>query len=302
MFAHTAMNDASIVSARRKTVTALDISVVRNTEIRRSADEHWHHRSKRVDDFTTGDACCDRFRVFKLRQVLFPARGQLTADCLTKEFAIFRVRFFIALYQLAPLVLQLLAAFDRFAKVAQHLVRNVKLLVFRPTKMSLRFAHGVFTRRIAVSFARALSGHAEADDGLYTNETWLVVHLLRVPNCRFDIVEIVAVLDRLGVPSKRFKPFRHIFAKREIREAVDRDVVIVVEIDQVADLQVTAERSRFRSDSFHQIAVGNNRVDVVIYQRKLGFIELRRKMRRTHRHADAVCKSLAQWTGSDLHA
>jgi hypothetical protein len=65
---------------------------------------------------------------------------------------------------------------------------------------------------------------------------------------------------------------------------------------------MTRERRGFSSDAFHQVAVGDNRVNVVIDQVEVFFVELRGEVGRAHRHADAVCESLAQRAGGDLDA
>ena len=64
---------------------------------------------------------------------------------------------------------------------------------------------------------------------------------------------------------------------------------------------MTGERRGFSSNAFHQIAVGNDRVNVMIDERKTFFVELRGEMRGAHRHADAVRKALAERAGRDLN-
>ena len=63
----------------------------------------------------------------------------------------------------------------------------------------------------------------------------------------FDRLDIVAVLDLGHVPADRLEPLRHVLAKREIGRAVDRNLVVVVKIDQIVELQMPGERSRFVS-------------------------------------------------------
>ncbi len=81
---------------------------------------------------------------------------------------------FVSFDKLMPLGFKLFTALNRFAEVRESFVGNVKLLVFGPAEMPLRFFHCVFARRIAMSFARALCRHAEPDNCLNGDEARLV--------------------------------------------------------------------------------------------------------------------------------
>src|ERR1041385_1349213 len=98
--------------------------------------------------------------------MIFPTFRQVTAHRDAPEFAFRRVTFRVLLDKRMPLGFELLAAWNGFTVVRECFVRNVKLLVFGPAEVFLRFAHSLFTRRVAVSFACALRRHAEPDHGL----------------------------------------------------------------------------------------------------------------------------------------
>lgn len=49
--------------------------------------------------------------------------------------------------------------------------------------------------------------------------------------------KIVAVVDGLGVPAVSFETSRAVFGKRDIRARRERDPIVVVEVDQLAELQ-----------------------------------------------------------------
>ena len=111
-----------------------------------------------------------RLGIFKSRQMLFPIRRQLAADCLLPERAEFCIFLCIALDQFFPLVFLFRAAVDRLAKMRQRFVGHIELLVFGPAQMPLGFAHRFFAGRIAVGFARAGRGHAVANGRLDGNQ------------------------------------------------------------------------------------------------------------------------------------
>ena len=85
-----------------------------------------------------------------------------------------------------------------------------------------------------------------------------------VTNGSFDLFKIVSIFDSGNVPAVGFESLRHVFGKSKIGEPFDRDMIVVIEINQFAEFQVTGERCRFRSDALHQIAVRHDCIDVMI--------------------------------------
>ncbi len=85
-------------------------------------------------------------------------------------------------------------------------------------------------------FDCALFRHSEADDRLDADKFRFVFDLLRVSDRVLDRLDVVAVLDLRNMPADRLETLRHVLAKREIGRAVDRDLVVVVEIDQIIEL------------------------------------------------------------------
>ena len=57
------------------------------------------------------------------------------------------------------------------------------------------------------------------------------------------------------VPSICLEALADVVARRELRRPVDRDVVVVEDVDQPAEPEVTGERSRFVADALHEVAV-----------------------------------------------
>ena len=84
--------------------------------------------------------------------------------------------------------------------------------------------------------------------------------------------------------------------------AVDRNPVVVVEGDQLAELLRACERARLVRDAFHHAAVAEEDVRVVIDYRQVGPIELGRQMLLGERHADGVGDALAEGPGRRLDA
>ena len=117
---------------------------------------------------------------------------------------------------------------------------------------------------------------------------------LRVRDRRIDRVEIVAVGDVLDMPAVGFEALRRVVREGEVGGPVDSDAIVVVESDQLAELQVTGERGGFVRDALHQVAVGRQKVRVVIDDRVPRPVEQRRQLRLGDRHADGVARALPE--------
>ena len=86
---------------------------------------------------------------------------------------------------------------------------------------------------------------------------------------------------------------------------LDRDLVVVVDQDQVAQLLGAGERRRLAADALLEVAVGGERPDGVVEQAlALGGVRVEQAALAAggHRHADGVADALAQRAGRRLHA
>ena len=85
----------------------------------------------------------------------------------------------------------------------------------------------------------------------------------------------------------------------EAHFAVDRDVVVVPQHDELTEFLHSCEADGFVADAFHQAAVPSDDVGIVIYHflavtRAQGFFG--------HREADGVGNALAEWAGGGFNA
>jgi hypothetical protein len=109
---------------------------------------------------------------------------------------------------------------------------------------------------------------------------------------------VVVAVDRERAPAVGLEPLGHVLAHRLVEVSVERDLVVVVEVLEVAQPEVAGERGRLRRHALHEIAVGDDPPDPVREQpRQLGLGELGGE-----RHAHAVGEPLAERAGGHLHA
>src|SRR6185437_10658977 len=132
------------------------------------------------------------------------------------------------------------------------------------------------------------------------NETWPAGLLAGCLNGSTYSPYIITVLQHLDMPAIGFEPFSDVLPEGDIGIALDADVIVVIEIDDITQTEMTGKGSRFGRHAFHHISVAADGVDRVVEDIVTGFIETCRETLLRDGHADAVCESLAQWSRGDL--
>jgi hypothetical protein len=128
----------------------------------------------------------------------------------------------------------------------------------------------------------------------------------RSGECLAQAVHVLTVDRALYVPAAGHEARAHVLAEADVGRAIDRDAVVVVEEDQIAEAQVSGQRGRLGADALHHVAVAHHAVDEVIARRLLGLTALAAELCARHasrqRHAHSVGEALAQRAGGDLDA
>ncbi len=150
-----------------------------------------------------------------------------------------------------------------------------------------------------------LGGRRVADDRADRDERRLVGDGPGGLDGLFDADDVLAALDLLDVPAVGAVAGRDVLGQRDVGVVLDRDLVVVVEHDQVAELLGARQRGRLAGDALLHVAVGGDHVDEVVERagaRRGVRIEQAALVARRHRHPDRRGQTLAQRTGGDLHA
>ena len=147
-----------------------------------------------------------------------------------------------------------------------------------------------------------LVGRAGADDGLAADQRGLGGVGLGLLDGGFDGDRVVTLHVADHLPAVGFEPFRRVVGEPALHMAVDRDVVVVVEGDQLAQAPGAGERAGFVRDAFHQAAVAEEDIGVVVDDVVAGTVELGGEDLLGQRHADGVGDALAERAGGGLDA
>src|SRR6185312_2211954 len=145
-------------------------------------------------------------------------------------------------------------------------------------------------------------GRAITYMGPRQNEGWTL--RLRASRAQrpVDSLKIVAICDRLDVPAISLEAARAILGEGDVGPSRQRHTVIVIEVDQLAEFQMTGKGRGLRGYALHQIAVTDDPVGEMIDDLRAGPVVTRRQVGFGHREADAVTKALTERSGCRLDA
>ena len=158
------------------------------------------------------------------------------------------------------------------------------------------------TERGTVGFFRAgLGGRAAGDDRAALDQG----RALGLPAGGLEGLgdgrRVVAV-DVQDVPAVGLEALADVLGEGEVGGAVDGDRVVVVEIDQLAEAEVTGEGGRLGGDAFHEVAVADDAVREVVDDVVPVAVVAGGEERLGDRHPDTRCEAAAEGTGGDLDA
>ena len=112
--------------------------------------------------------------------------------------------------------------------------------------------------------------------------------------------KIVSILHGLRVPAIRFETQGTIFREGDVSRGGKRDVVVVIKAEQLAKPQMTRERRGLGRDAFHQIAVADQHIRVMIDDLMSRSVVVCGEISFRDGDADAIGESLTERTGRRL--
>ena len=111
-------------------------------------------------------------------------------------------------------------------------------------------------------------------------------------------LRVVVAVDVHGAPAVGVEALADVLVHRLVEVAVERDLVVVVDVGEVAQAQVAGERCRLRGHALHEIPVRDDAPDAMVEQAG----EARLGHAGGDRHADAVAEALPERAGGRLDA
>ena len=182
------------------------------------------------------------------------------------------------------------------AATLRYAFGNEELGIFRPAVGGFGESNFFGAERRTVDFRRILHVRAtEANVISDADERRFFVLRFRQRNSRIDSFQIGAIFDAQNVPLMRFKASTNVFCKADIGRAVDRNVVVIVEHDELAQSQMPSNRRRFGANAFHEATIATNRIRIVIDDVVTGAVITRREVRFGNRKSNGIGNALPEW-------
>ncbi len=117
-----------------------------------------------------------------------------------------------------------------------------------------------------------------------------------------DRRQVVAIGHVDGLPAVGLEALRAVLREGDVGAGGQRHVVVVVQADQLAELEMAGQRGRFAGHALHQVAVADDRPGAMVDHRMAVAVVARRQVRLADRHADRVRQALAERAGGDFDA
>eukprot|EP00982_Pelagococcus_subviridis_P002992 23048-Pelagococcus_subviridis.AAC.3 len=271
-------------------------------EIGGAADEAGDGGAERVEHRLGVDARRDaRVLGGEARERVRPALRKLAGDDGVELGVVLRVLLLVLRVRLLPRSLRF-RALRGAVHVRLDRLRDLELAVL-PVEVLARRLGLVRAEGRAVDVVRVgLVRGAVADERRHLDEGRAGVLLRRVDRLADGVEVGVTVLDVLHVPAVRLVALADVLREGDVGVAVDGDVVVVVERDELAELPVRGEGRALAGHALHVAAVAHDGVRVVVHDGAVRLVEARREVLLRRGEADGVADAHAERAGRDLDA
>ena len=164
-----------------------------------------------------------------------------------------------------------------------------------PTQLLTGQCNFVLSQRCAVTgFGALLVGGTKTNNGLAADQRGLGCIRPASLNGSANGLRVMSVNSRDYLPAVGFKTLGRVVGKPAVHFTVDGDAVVVIEHDQLAKAQCTSQGRHLVGNTFHQAAIAQEGVGVVINNIMARAIELLRQGFLCQRKADRIGNTLPE--------
>ena len=302
---HGQLADTKVQVAARIVILAevtliVHVRLVGRREIRTAADQLRHDILQTIDHRSGQSTRCLCF-IF-IRPELFVCHQCICINrCMEFLPTSFLCREFLAILskQLVPLSLSSLTLLRQLLIMIIDSLRNVEgLLRLRPAQVLLESLDVFFPQRLTMCTGFALLSRAAITDlGLDRDEGRMLLISLGCFDCLADCFQIIAIFDRDRLETECSHTGLDILGKSDIRAALDRNLVRIIEHDKLGQAKRASQREGFRRNTFHHAAITAQSEGIVIYYIIARLVERSSQMSLSHSHADSHAHACTQRAG-----
>ena len=154
----------------------------------------------------------------------------------------------------------------------------------------------IHTQRCTVCFMTAFFiSRTFTNQSLTANDRRFSRFILGSLNSSTDFIGIVSVHICHHVPTIAFKALRNIFGKPTINFTVNGNIIIIIQNNQFTQSQCTRQRTSFMRYAFHQTAIAQENISMMIHNIQTILIEFGSKHFLCQRHTNRIGNALSQW-------
>ena len=188
-----------------------------------------------------------------------------------------------------PFLLALSTADLVGVKKLADVIIDMEALCGVKSEEGLHFGQDLRAQGGAMNLLGALELGSKPNDRRDLDQAGLVLNLNGLINGILEAKQIVVtILDVAGVPAVSLKPLQDIFTEGEVGAAIDLDVVVIVEHDQLAKTKVASERGGLSGHSLLEAAVTDNTEGVVVDDLKPRLVEIGGEVLLSHGQSNSV--------------
>ena len=207
----------------------------------------------------------------------------------------------VGLEALRPLRLRRLPALADPGEQLADLVGDREGLLVGPAEVLLGQLDLLLAQGRAVSGAGVLLVRAAvADVGGQGDEGGPVCDALCLADRELDLLQRGLLRTLVDVPAVGVESLGDLLVEGEVRCALDRDLVVVIDRDQLAEPEVARKRSRLGGDALLHVPVAADHVGVMVDHLVVAAVVVGGVAGLGEREADAVGEALPERPGRDL--
>ncbi|CAI8159462.1 MAG: Uncharacterised protein [Prochlorococcus marinus str. MIT 9215] len=149
----------------------------------------------------------------------------------------------------------------------------------------------------------AFVGRSVANGGGHLDDRWLVGDGLgRLDRFGNGIHIGVTISNVLHMPAIGFVALQHVLSEGDVCAAVDRDVIVVVEGNQLSELEMAGQGAGFGRNTFLITAITHHHIGVVINDVGVSFIELGGEVSFSNSQTYSIRDAGTEWACCDFNA
>lgn len=236
-------------------------------------------------------------------QALLPSLGKGTGLSTLEVSSLGAVLLGVLLQKLVPLLLEGGTLGALLAVLLGDTLGNNEGLLWVEAELLLNLDDIILLQRGTVDTTGSLELRAEADGCAQLDHRWLVLDsLASLDGSLYRLQIVVSVADGQGVPSVCLHTLVDILSEGTVGVTVNGDVVVIVDGNQVAQLQVTGEGSSLAGNTLHVASITHEDICVVVNKLESGLVELSSSVLLGNGKTNSVSKTLAERASGDLNA